>query len=62
MGTDSTPPSNNAVGKLDEKRKIQQSVVYNVYINRHWLKDGRIFTKPIAPKNRQEYQYLYETE
>jgi hypothetical protein len=57
-------PSKDTAWQTGLKRKIQQSVVYRRPISlteTHWLKvkGWKKITKPIAPENRQEYQYLY---
>jgi hypothetical protein len=60
MLTDLTPPSKVTIWQTGLKRKIQQYVVYRRPISLletstglGW-KDGRRFTKPMAPENKIE--------
>jgi hypothetical protein len=68
MSMYSTSPSKDTSWQTGLKRKIQQSDVYRRPISSTEASTGlgqkarRIFTKPVAPENRQEKQYLSLTK
>jgi hypothetical protein len=60
MLRDLIPPSKDTFWQTGLKTKIQKSFVYRKPTS--MTETSTDFTKPMAPKNRQEKQYLSQTK